>query len=134
MQRIFDILFNFHKLYSKRWAVVFFDFKNMPVVGDTITVGELRATFEKIEEEKEIMEANGDKFYIESIDLEETSKLMQPIHDFVDEKIKQLAEEKELLFWECRKCHLTQDKILSDSEGILQCNQCGFRTTDNEPR
>lgn len=50
---MFQGLFNLHKLFSKRYFVVFFDKQNMPEEGNTITVGELMAEFKKEEDIKE---------------------------------------------------------------------------------
>ena len=35
------------RYYSKHWAILYFSLKRPPTVGDTITIGNLTATFKK---------------------------------------------------------------------------------------
>lgn len=115
MQRLLDIIFNFHKLCSKRYFVVFFDKQNMPVEGDTITVGDFTAEFKKIPDEPEFF---NDSVYKGIADMEienydSDTNLAGPVSHLKT-------------IWECRKCHLGQE--VDPKAEVIRCNNCGFRT------
>ena len=50
MNYIKHVLRGIKRLLSRKWICVFFNKEKLPVEGDTITVGNMRATFKKIKD------------------------------------------------------------------------------------
>lgn len=117
MQRLLDFIFNIHKLWSKKYFVIFFHKDALPEAGTKITVGEMEAEFKKILEE--------------GMELKIDNKTLSSSYDF-RENVTQFVKDNPEVFdsWECRKCHKTQaeEPIRDMASEVLQCNNCGFRT------